>query len=225
MYQEAIKKIKNSIFPIFYQVRVGNHINIGVSGTGFFIDNNGHFLTAHHVISGLPNGAKILYAGNVPHNSFQPVLIEEKVVNPEMDIYIGQVPKGALSPVSLSTEITEIGTSICLCGYPLAQIKLDPDGLIDLHNVRQYWQPTYAIDNATVKLHDRKYKGFLTQHASLKGMSGGPVFDMKGNVIGVDVASSTRKIQMKADEHMKVINGIVASINSIQEIIKTIPNK
>lgn len=224
MYQKAFKKIKNSIFPIFYQAKKGNLINIGVSGTGFFINDNGLFLTAHHVISNIPLGSKVLYAGNVPYNNIQPIPFREVFVDFERDIFIGHISENNLSPVSLSYDKTEIGTTVCLCGYPLAQIKLAKDKSVDINNVRQYWQPTYAIDHSKIKLSGRLYEGFITQHASLSGMSGGPVFDIQGNVLGFDVASSTRKLKNPNNEEMNIVNGIVTSINSVQDIVKGVLN-
>ena len=54
MYQNAIERIKKSIFPIFSVTIQGQQSQIGVRGTGFFIDAQGHFLTALHVINEVP---------------------------------------------------------------------------------------------------------------------------------------------------------------------------
>ena len=65
MYQHSIAQIKNSIFPVFFQSIQGPTTQIGVSGTGFFIDDQGHFITAHHVTTDVPPNSTLLYLGNV----------------------------------------------------------------------------------------------------------------------------------------------------------------
>lgn len=224
MYKEAILTIKQSIFPIFFKHVQGNVTTLGVSGTGFFINDIGHFMTANHVINDVPKGAEILFAGNVPHNIIQPVNISEKLINEERDLYFGKVEEYALPPVKLYFGNTDIGTSVCLCGYPLAQLGQNPDGSINVNNVRQYWQPTFSIDGAHINHNGKKYEGFITQDTSLRGMSGGPVFDTDGNVIGIDVATFTRQIKLQNGENMPVNNGVVASLNSIQAIIESVIN-
>ncbi len=224
MYKKAIQNIKQSIFPIFFKHVQGKVTTIGVSGTGFFIDNVGHFITANHVINDAPQGSEILFAGNVPHNIIQPININEVLINEERDIYIGRVDANALPPVQLDFGNTEIGTSVCLCGYPMAQIGQNPDGSINVNNVRQYWQPTFSIDGAQINHNGMLYEGFITQDTSLRGMSGGPVFDKKGNVIGLDVATFTRQIALQNGENMPVNNGVVTSLKSVQTIIEDIIN-
>ena len=219
MYQKAIAKIKRSIFPLFFRQIKDDNTSIGVSGTGFFINEYGYFITANHVIREAPDGAEILYAGNVPHNVLQPVQVEEVFSDPKNDIYIGYV-ENKLPAVSLLYDRTAIGTSVCLCGYPMAQIKQNPDGTINVLNVRQYWQPTYAIDEANVNDSGKQYRGFITQDTSLRGMSGGPVFDLNGNVHGIDVATVTRNIPLQNGENMPVHNGVVLGLHSIQDVIE-----
>ncbi|MFI5323944.1 MAG: hypothetical protein ACHQ6U_10520 [Thermodesulfobacteriota bacterium] len=78
MYEKAIIKVSRSIFPVFYKLRVNGITTVVISGTAFFINDLGHFITATHVTADIPSGAKLLYAGNLPHSSLDhPVEIEE----------------------------------------------------------------------------------------------------------------------------------------------------
>jgi trypsin-like peptidase len=225
MYQNSIALIRGSIFPIFFQIIQGANRTVGVSGTGFFIDNQGHFITANHVITDIPAGAQILYAGNVPINiQPQPSGIHHIVSDPVRDIYIGRINQNALPPVTLFHQPTPVGTSICLCGYPLAQMSFDPNGALNVSNVRQYWQPTFAIDGAHINAHGRIYDGFITQDTSLRGMSGGPVFDVSGRVHGIDVATWTRNIPQQNGPDMIVNNGVVVGFHSIQDLLQQLLN-
>lgn len=222
MYQHAIQQIKNAIFPIFYQSVQGANTQLGVSGTGFFIDNFGHFITAHHVMSEVPPQSTLLYFGNVPERVIPAVPILEIYSDPSRDIFLGKVETGALPSVKLSFEKPNIGKSVCLCGYPLAQITKNPNGSLHVGNVRQYWQPTFVIDKITANIGNRYYSGFMTQDISLNGMSGGPVFDLEGTVYGVDVAFLTREIPQKDRAPIAVHNGVVVENNTLVDVYQKV---
>ncbi|OGS22998.1 MAG: hypothetical protein A2252_06280 [Elusimicrobia bacterium RIFOXYA2_FULL_39_19] len=186
------------------------------------MSDDGLFLTANHVITGVPPNSRLLYCGSVPHKILnQPVEIKEVYSDKVKDIYIGQVDKSiGLPKLELSKEKVKIGQSVCLCGYPLAQIFLNPDKSINVINVRKYWQPTHVIDYYRFNEPDgRIYESFITQHTSLNGMSGGPVFGTDGLVYGIDVATFTRKIDHK-NNPMTVHNGVAIEILYISEILK-----
>jgi len=209
---------KNSIFPIFFQSQNGLAISLGVSGTGFFIAD-GLFITANHVITDVPPHSKMLYCGNVPHRITQPIEIKEVCRDPIRDIFIGRVEKDYLPTVDLAHSVPRIGRSVCLCGYPMAQLSRNTDGSINANNTRKYWQPTFIIDYFDSNHDGKQYKGFMTQHTSLRGMSGGPVFDNHGTVYGLDVASMTRPIPAQNGPSMIVSNGIVVGIEQIKSVL------
>ena len=94
--------------------------------------------------------------------------------------------------MELSTEAVRPGDSVCLSGYPMAVPWLPDRGLAG--NVRRYWQPSFVIDDAEVAIGRRTYEGYIVQHACLRGMSGGPVFDPRGRVRGMAAATLTRTI-------------------------------
>jgi S1-C subfamily serine protease len=219
MYQAAIEKIKNSIFPIFYTLAQGQDTQIGVSGTGFFIDDRGHFLTALHVITDCPLNAVIEYRGNIPdHIQNPPERITEIFRDPVRDIFLGKINLANTSPVAFILDRPKPGKAVCLCGYPLAQLSINPDGSLNVSAVRQYWQPTYVIDAVTVADMGKNYIGFMTQDTSLNGMSGGPVFDTDGIVHGIDTAFLQREIPQKDKPAIQVFNGIALENASIPDV-------
>jgi S1-C subfamily serine protease len=219
MYQLAIEKIKKSIFPIFYLTTDGHNTTIGVLGTGFFIDNNGHFLTALHVITDAPANSTLQYRGNIPdHIVNPPEVITEIYRDPTRDIFLGKLNIANTTPVVTVFDRPKTGKSICLCGYPLAQLSINPDGSINVNAVRQYWQPTYIIDAVTVAENGKNYIGFMTQDTSLNGMSGGPAFDTDGVIHGVITAVFPREILIKDRPSMQVFNGIALDNASIADV-------
>lgn len=220
MYQEAVSKIKNSIFPIFFVSNQGQNIQIGVNGTGFFISKDGHFLTALHVITEAPENATFEYRGNIPdHVVNPPIAIQELYRDPVRDVFLGKINLNDTIPVTFSLERPKAGKSICLCGYPLAQLGQSPDGSLNVGGVRQYWQPTYVIDAITILDQTKNYTGFITQDISLNGMSGGPVFDNTGVVYGVDTAFITREIPQKDGKPaIQVHNGVALENAAIADV-------
>ena len=75
------------------------------------------------------------------------------------------------------------------------------------------------MDGITADISQRHYQGFITQHTSLSGMSGGPVFDSKGDVYGMDVATLTRKIPEPDGGETIVPNGVAIGIDAIRELL------
>lgn len=219
MFAKAIARVKQSIFPIFFERKQGNQITVGVSGTAFFIDNRGLFLTANHVIAGVPANSRLLYVGNVPHRIFQPIELVEVLRDAGRDIFIGRIQSNYFPRVKFARKKPRLGASICLCGYPMARITLNPNRSINVSQVRQYWQPTYVIDYFRGTINNVQYDGFMTQHTSLRGMSGGPVFDVKGVVYGMDVATSSRNIPNPNATSITVNNGIAVGMTELYEFI------
>jgi hypothetical protein len=74
VFSDAIEKVTSSIFPILMDASGPNHpCKWGIAGTGFFASDDGLFTTALHVFTDAhKEGARTLYAGNVPDNWFQP---------------------------------------------------------------------------------------------------------------------------------------------------------
>jgi S1-C subfamily serine protease len=216
MYADAVAAITESIFPIFFVQSDGDGCEIGVRGTGFFLDDSGLFLTADHVIAGAPAGSTLYYYGKIPDEVCDPAVEIERVASdPAHDLYLGRVRRDFLRPVEISHEPVRPGTSVCLAGYPMPVLSIRPEGGV-VGSVRRYWQPTFAIDTTQVVIGKRIYDGYIVQHACLVGMSGGPVFDVEGNVRGMAAATLSRSVPDPSGSLAVVPNGVVVDVEHVQ---------
>jgi len=227
MFSKSIQIVKDSIFPIFHFGPNG----YGVLGTGFFIDDEGHFITASHVINALPKNSKLGYLGNIPFRTFNGEgfqTIEIIKQNDAKDLAIAKVNNGALPALQFAEKSSAIGESIALCGYPLPLIAkkqtTNPKTksvniALDVTAVRQYWQPTIKIDAVKKNfLYNKQFNSFISQHPALPGMSGGPIFNLEGEVVGVTSANWTRTIQRKPLP-IHVENGIGIDLGEVKSFI------
>jgi S1-C subfamily serine protease len=219
MYADAVGKITESIFPIFLALPQGDDFTMGVTGTGFFVDDRGLFVTCDHIMAAM-EGSKVYFYGKVPDQVCEPAVEIELVANdPARDLYLGRVAREYLQPVELSCQAVRPGNSVCLSGYPMAVISGAAEGSL-VGNVRRYWQPSFVIDATQAVIEHRTYDGYIVQHACLPGMSGGPVFDMEGKVRGMAVANLTRTIPQPSGTPIVVSNGIVIDVDQIRSFVK-----
>ncbi len=221
MYADAVAKITQSIFPIFFIGSQGEPHDVGVRGTGFFLDETGLFLTADHVIAGAPAGSTLYYYGRVPDEVCNPAgEIEYVASDPAHDLYLGRVCRGQVSPVTLGDEPVRPGDSVCLAGYPMPVLSVSAEGGL-VGSIRRYWQPTFAIDTTQVVIGKRIYDGYIVGHSCLVGMSGGPVFDMQGKVRGMAAATVSRTVPDSSGGLSLLPNGVVVDLEHIRGFLDT----
>lgn len=220
MYADAVAKITESVFPIFFIQSNGDRCDVGVRGTGFFLDDTGLFLTAEHVIAGAPDGSTLYYYGRVPDEVCDPAVeIEHVTSDPAHDLYLGRVRRESVPAVELSDEPVRPGESVCLAGYPMPVLSISSEGRL-VGNVRRYWEPTFAIDTTQVVIGSRIYDGYIVQHSCLVGMSGGPVFDIEGKVRGMAAATVSRTVPDPSGNLTVVPNGVVVDLEHIRAFLE-----
>src|SRR3954463_3761655 len=220
MFADAVAKLAASIFPIFYAYEHTDGPIISVSGTGFFVDDNGLFVTGDHVMNCAPADAGDSYCGTLPDELIQPPLEIERVASdPGRDLFLGRVRRDHMRAGELSSEPVRPGDSVCLSGYPMAEVSVNAEGGF-VANVRRYWQPTFVLDETQAVVGHRVYDGYLVGHPCFSGMSGGPVFDVEGKVRGMAAATVTRPDPVLDGEPIVVRNGIVLDREHIRAFIE-----
>ncbi len=201
MFVHAIKTIQKSMFPIFRVEQVNpTQQQVSVVGTGFFISANGNFVSVAHVFDNKNTTTKYFYFGRLPDNlENPPIEIEEIVRDDSNDIFIGRVKKKTPNFLILSKKIPDIGRTVCISGYPLAQLTSNAQGGLELGGVRRYFQPSFILDYAKAQSDNgkgviRTHDGFLVRDFGLFGMSGGPVFDTSGTVLGIQGSVTSPRV-------------------------------
>jgi hypothetical protein len=220
MFADAIEKITESIFPIFFAYEQDDEVAMGISGTGFFVGESGLFFTVDHIMTCAPPGSTYYYYGKIPDQVCQPAVeIECVASDPARDLYLGRVRRDYLRPADLSSEPVRPGDDVCLSGYPMAALSIkSQDGFIG--NIRRYWQPTFVIDSAEAMIDGRAYAGYIVGHPCISGMSGAPVFDTRGNVRGMSVATLTRTIPELHGNPTVIANGVVVDVEHIRAFMQ-----
>lgn len=172
--EKSAAKLFEELAPSVVTVSVGDHEHIRGGGTGFLIDRRGTIATNHHVIE----GAKRVKVSFMKGTSFDEpeLLTEDAAVDLALlRIDLKKPSSGAVidvEPLVLGdSDAVAVGERALSIGNPLGLDHTLTDGLISARRVyegRQWIQTSVPIS---------------------PGNSGGPLFDYKGEVIGVTTAS------------------------------------
>jgi putative serine protease PepD len=143
-------------------------------GSGFIISAEGYLMTNEHVIVDVDDTDV-----TVTFHDFTTAKAEVVGRDPESDLAVLKVDRTGLRPVTFGdSDAVEIGDPVVAIGSPLALPGTVTAGIVS------------ALDR-TIETHDaggtpRYYAAIQTDAAVNRGSSGGPLFDLSGNVIGVN---------------------------------------
>jgi hypothetical protein len=222
---KAVREIKQGMFPIFVHVTNGLQVSIGALGSGFFVNNGGVFVTTAHLFDVANAQTQFVYYGRLPDNLQNPFLqIEEIARDDNQDILIGRVNLANTSFLRFSSEPIEEGKTVCIAGYPLAQIAANPQGGVELGGVRRYFQPSFVLDLGNGQSVNpqglvRTHTGFVIRDFGLYGMSGGPVVDADGLVVGMQGSVSDPRVSSNGTQSISVQNALAIDNNRILELL------
>ncbi len=143
----------------------------GVStGSGFVLTENGYIVTNHHVV----DGATKIYVGTHDGHEYAAQLVGSDATN---DVAVLKVEAENLDPVTLgsSTELA-VGDQVVAIGNPLGELTATMTaGYVSAKN------RDVTTDGRTINM-------IQTDAAINSGNSGGPLFNMKGEVVGITTA-------------------------------------
>ncbi|MBR4534400.1 MAG: trypsin-like peptidase domain-containing protein [Bacteroidaceae bacterium] len=176
--------------------------SVGWTGTGFAL-NSTYIVTNYHVVE---NAKKIEVYG-INGNMTSPYNANVKAVDKTNDIAILQLKdnyKIATSiPYSINTQTSDVGEKIFVLGYPLTstmgeEVKLT-DGII---SSKSGFQGDVSLYQITAPIQP--------------GNSGGPLFDKRGNVIGIVNAKHTGAENVGYAIKASYLSNLVESFESNQ---------
>ena len=159
MYADAIKKAQEQAKPTEW------------TGTGFALKNN-YIVTNYHVIDGAKSISILGINGNFTKGYSADVIATDKNIDLAILKVNGITIPSASIPYSVKTTNAEVGEEVFVLGYPMTstmgeEIKLTT-GVV---SSRSGFQGDVSLYQTTAPIQP--------------GNSGGPLFDSKGNIIGI----------------------------------------
>lgn len=168
----------DSVVLITCQVQTNVYGNIasGVSsGSGFVLSDNGYVVTNCHVVEGAVSVTVTTYGGN----EYNATIIGTDSTNDVAVLKIAEenLPEGGLSAVTLgSSDELIVGDQVVAIGNPLGELTSTMTvGYVSAKD------RDVTTDDTTINM-------IQTDVAINSGNSGGPLFNMKGQVVGITTA-------------------------------------
>ena len=140
------------------------------SGSGFILSEDGYIITNCHVVDGADNIKVVTYSGE----TYEAELVG---ADSNYDVAVLKIEATGLPAVSVGdSDILKVGEEVIAIGNPLGEL-------------------TFTMTNGIISALDREIntdgnpQNMIQTNAAINsGNSGGPLFDMDGNVIGVTTA-------------------------------------
>jgi 2-alkenal reductase len=151
----------------------GEPFNFGASGSGFLLDGAGHIVTNNHVVE----NATLIQVGFT-----NGLVVEATVVGTDVDsdlavLKVEQVPPG-VQPVPLgNSRDVQVGQRAIAIGNPFGKETSLTVGVVSARGRTLEGREQYSIADV-----------IQTDAAINPGNSGGPLFNSRGEVIGVNTA-------------------------------------
>ena len=182
-HESRIAHIYNQVSPSVVSINVALRFArlSGSSGSGFVISDEGHVVTNYHVVEDARRDG-------IEVNFVDGTIVRASIVgvDPDSDLAVLQVslPPEQLQPLTLADSDTlVIGQTALAVGSPFGQRWTLTSGVISALDRTIQGMTNFAIGSV-----------IQTDAAINPGNSGGPLFNLKGQVIGVNsqIASNSR---------------------------------
>ena len=176
IYANACEEVVGITTEVTYHNMFGMTVSQPVSGTGFFISDNGYVLTNYHVVEYAAMYNKPAKVITHDGNRYEGLIVGYDADN---DIAVLQVNATGLEYASLgNSDSIHVGDSVYAVGNPLGEL--------------QFSMTTGSV-SATGRLISTEEASpainmFQIDAAVNSGNSGGPVYDKAGQVVGVVTA-------------------------------------
>ena len=145
-----------------------------VSGSGFIISSDGYILTNFHVVETAFEGNLPLIVSLNDGTSYEATVIGYEMNN---DVALIKIPVSGLNPAIIAnSDSIKVGQTVYAVGNPLGELVYTmTDGIVSARDRE------VSVDGKTINT-------FQFSAAVNLGNSGGPLYDTKGEVIGIVTA-------------------------------------
>lgn len=176
----------------------GQQTQTASSGSGFIITEDGYVVTNYHVVSGASSVQVTLYNGD----AYDATVIGG---DSDYDVAVLKINAAGLQPVTLGESAdVNVGDTVLAIGNPLGELTFTMTaGYIS------------ALDREITP--DRTPINMLQTDVAINaGNSGGPLFDMDGNVIGM----TTAKVSGTTESGVSIEGlGFAIPINDVMRVV------
>jgi putative serine protease PepD len=170
-----VASTRDSVVTIEISARSGLGLTATGSGSGFFVSADGLILTSYHVIDGAAQITVLLTDGS----SYQARLVSS---NPDRDVALLRIPATGLPALTLASGDLQIGQTVIATGTALGQYPNTVTVGVVSGLDREMTASTGIRRSETLT-------GVIQTDAALSsGMSGGPLLDSAGRVVGINTA-------------------------------------
>lgn len=183
----------------------GQTVRGAAAGSGFVVSRDGYVLTNYHVI----DGASTIKVAFVDGTTYDATLVGGEEAN---DIAVLKIDADNLTPVVLgNSDNLVVGEQVCAIGNPLGELTFTfTSGYVS------------ALDRSITMENGEIMNMLQTDTAINSGNSGGPLFNMYGQVIGI----TTAKYSSSSSSSASVEGiGFAIPINDVKEMVTDIIEK
>ena len=182
----------------------GQPVSQAAAGSGFVITTDGYILTNYHVIKDA-NTIKVAFVDGTTYDA--------KLVGgeEENDIAVLKIEATGLKPVVLgNSDDIKVGEGVVAIGNPLGELTFSmTQGIVS------------AKDRSITMSSGEVMNMIQTDTAINNGNSGGPLFDMYGQVIGITSAKLSNSNSSSSEATIEGL-GFAIPMNDIMDMVKDI---
>ena len=179
-------------------------------GTGFFVSAEGHIITNRHVVSDTKADYTAITADGKKHE------VEVLAKDPILDIAVLKVKGGGTFPYLQFDDSDEVkvGQTAIAIGYALGEFKNTVSVGVVSGLYRSITASSGLGESETLD------EVIQTDAAINPGNSGGPLLDLRGRVVGVNVAVARGSENIGFALPANVVRGVVDSVKQNNKIVR-----
>lgn len=182
-----VEAIANKALPSVVTIRISSSSGVPRgSGSGFVLRSDGYIVTNNHVASAGGDGAglKVLFSDQSEADA------RIVGVSPTYDLAVLKVERKDLPALELGeSDDLKVGQSVIAVGAPLGLTGSVTTGIVSALNRPVVTGGDDSSGGASSESNSRSYMNAIQTDAAInQGNSGGPLLDLRGNVIGVNSA-------------------------------------